>query len=205
MRAKELKAVPLFASCGEAELERLLLAPHRLVAYGEGQVVMRRGEACLSLMVLVGGEVESRIGGGGQEVMVERFVAPRLLAPMFLFARDNAMPVEVRAMGKAEVLFINRDAFFDFMRLQPGVMRAFLGLLSERGRFLSDKVRSFATKDLRGRVAEYMGLYGGIGAVRVAAEQLGVSRPSLSRVLAKMLAEGTVEKKDGKIYTLTKK
>lgn len=196
----------LFASCNEADLKLLLQAPHKLNVYRKGQVVIERGTPCLSLMVLLSGKAESRLGGDeGREVIVESFRAPRLLAPIFLFAQDNTMPVEVRADDGTEVLFINREAFFEFMRAHPSVLRAFLGMISERGRFLSDKVRSFATKNLQSRISEYLEIHGGISSVAMAAEHLGVKRPSLSRVLAKMLAEGSIKKDNSKRYILIKK
>ena len=132
------------------------------------------------------------MGEEGREVLVDHLKAPMLLAPAFLFANNNVVPVEVTALTDCVVWHINREAFFEFMQQEPTVLRAFLEILSERGHFLSRKMRTFAVNSLRNRVIEYL-------SVAAAAEQLGATRPSLSRVLSEMVSEGLITK-DGKGY-----
>jgi len=195
MVESKLLSVPLFSSCSVDDVAALLCSPHKLKTYRQDMVVMRQGEACLSLMVLLEGRVESSLmGDEGREVVVEQFAAPQLLAPAFLFASDNAIPVEVRATMDAEILFINREGFFTFMQTHPDVLRQFLEVVSDRGRFLSSRMRSFATQRLQERVREYLRTQSSIGSVAAAARMLGVARPSLSRVLAEMTAMGLVVK-----------
>ena len=147
--------------------------------------MLNPGDPCRALMVLVEGQAEARMmGEEGREVLVDHLKAPMLLAPAFLFAKNNVVPVEVTALTDCVVWHINREAFFEFMQQEPTVLRSFLEVLSERGRFLSRKMRTFAVNSLRNRVA---------------AEQLGATRPSLSRVLSEMVSEGLITK-DGKGY-----
>jgi len=80
------------------------------------------------------------------------------------------------------------------------VLRAFLEELSAKGHFLSSKMRSFAVKGLKNRVVEYLESHGSITSVADVAQQLGATRPSLSRVLSEMLDEGVI-KKDAKGYS----
>ena len=139
------------------------------------------------------------MGEEGREVLVDHLKAPMLLAPAFLFATPNIVPVEVNAVTDCVVWHINREAFFQFLQQEPTVLRAFLEILSERGHFLSRKMRTFAVNSLRNRVIEYLEANGSIISVAAAAEQLGATRPSLSRVLSEMVSEGLVTK-DGKGY-----
>ena len=120
---------------------------------------------------------------------------PQPMQPSFTFV----VPVEVTALTDCVVWHINREAFFDFMQQEPTVLRAFLEILSERGHFLSRKMRTFAVNSLRNRVIEYLEANGSITSVAAAAEQLGATRPSLSRVLSEMVSEGLITK-DGKGY-----
>ena len=60
-------------------------------------------------------------------------------------------------------------------------------------------MRTFAVNSLRNRVIEYLEANGSITSVATAAEQLGATRPSLSRVLSEMVSEGLITK-DGKGY-----
>ena len=192
---EELKRIKLFAGCSDESLERLLESPCRRQDYPTGRRMLNPGDPCRALMVLVEGQAEARMmGEEGREVLVDHLKAPMLLAPAFLFANNNVVPVEVTALTDCAVWHINREAFFEFMQQEPTVLRTFLEVLSERGRFLSRKMRTFAVNSLRNRVIEYLEANGSISSVAVAAQELGVTRPSLSRVLSEMVSEGIVVK-----------
>ena len=190
---EELKSFPLFSACTDEELQELLLSPHRREEYQAGDLVIIAGDPCRSLMLLTEGTVETRMGGdNGREVVIEQINAPKILAPAFLFAEDNAIPVDAYMHTDGVVWYINREAFFNFMTMHPHVLRAFLQTLSARSRFLSGKVKGFAVKGLRDRVLDHIRQHNTITNVAKTAELLGVARPSLSRVLAELQAEGVV-------------
>ena len=200
---EELKRIKLFAGCSDEAIERLLSQPCRRQEYPAGRRMLNPGDPCRALMVLVEGQAEARMTGEeGREVLVDHLKAPMLLAPAFLFATPNIVPVEVNAVTDCAVWHINREAFFEFMQHEPTVLRAFLEMLSERGHFLSRKMRTFAVNTLRNRVLEYLESHGSITSVADVAQQLGATRPSLSRVLSDMLDEGVIIK-NGKGYSKT--
>lgn len=192
---EELKKLKLLANCSDESLEWLLAQPCRRQQYAAGKLILRAGDPCRSLMVLVEGEAEAKMmGEEGREVLVDKLKAPMLLAPAFLFVAENSVPVEVSTVTDCAVWHINREAFFRLMQTEPSVLKEFLEVLSNKGRFLSGKMRSFAVKGLRNRVVEYLEAHGAITTVAAAAQELGVTRPSLSRVLSEMLDEGLVVK-----------
>lgn len=198
---EELKRLKLFAGCSEEALNELLSQPCRRQQYAAGKLILRAGDPCRSLMILVEGRADARMmGEEGREVLVDKLKAPMLLAPAFLFASQNSIPVEVTAMTDCAVWHINREAFFDFMQQEPTVLRAFLEVLSNWSNFLSGKMRSFAVNGLRNRIVEYLDKHGSITSVAAVAQELGATRPSLSRVLSEMLSEGVIVK-DGRGYT----
>lgn len=201
MTSNSLNRIPLFASCSEAELEQLFEKPHKVSTYQPGEMLIRFGTPCRSLLLLTEGEVESRMGSvEGRELVVDRLKAPCVLAPAFLFGSNNIIPVEVTALTEATLWLINREGFLSFMQQHPSVLQAFLAMISDRAQFLSGKVRAFAIKGLRNRVLDYLAVHGSISNVARTAEQLGVARPSLSRILSEMVSDGTI-KKEGKYYT----
>lgn len=189
-----LLQTPIFEGCSKADVDQLLQSPHAVRAYDAGAIVVKIGDECRSLMVLLEGSVEARMGGEeGREVVIDRHRAPAILAPAFLFATRTVMPVEVTAVAFSHVLFLNRDGFFTFMQGHPVVLHRFLQVISDRAQMLSQKVRGFAVTGLRGRVMTYLEKFGAIENVSETAERLGVARPSLSRLLAEMVSDGTVE------------
>jgi len=191
----ELKKIKLFSGCSDEALERLLSQPCRRQEYPAGRRMLNAGDPCRSLMVLVEGKAEAKMmSDEGREVLVDRMQAPMLMAPAFLFSEQNKIPVEVNAQTDCAVWFINKEAFFDFMQKEPTVLRAFLEEISYKGHFLSSKMRSFAVKGLRNRVLEFIEANGSLTSVAAAAQELGVTRPSLSRVLSEMLADEVLVK-----------
>lgn len=193
MEVQELKQLPLFVGLKDGDLDELLSAPHRRRVYPVGKTIMSAGDAVQSLMVLAAGRVETRMGGDEREVVMDRLAAPCLLAPAFLFASVGTLPVDVMAIEECTVWMLNREGFVRFMAAHPDVMRRFLRMISDRSRFLSEKVRTFAIKGLRNRVLDYLSLHDAITSVAKTAEQLGVARPSLSRVLSEMVEEGIIK------------
>ena len=199
---EEIKRIKLFAGCDDASIQKLLSQPCRRQSYSAGKIMFNAGDPCRSLMILVEGEAEALMTSEeNREVVVDNLKAPILMAPAFLFATPNVMPVEVRALIDCVVWHINREAFLNFMQSEPTVLRAFLEELSNRGNFLSNKMRTFAVKGLRNRVIEHLENNGSIESVSATAQQLGVTRPSLSRILSDLLNEGLLIK-DGKFYKL---
>ena len=192
---EELKKFPLFSSCADVELRELLQSPHRRKCYKKGDMVIRAGEPCLSLMLLAEGVVETRMGGtNGREVVIEHMKAPAILAPAFLFADDNTIPVEVSMRTNGIVWHIDKEGFFNFMTKHPHVLRVFLQTISARSRFLSEKVKGFAVNGLRDRVLEHIRRHGAITNVTQTAKLLGVARPSLSRILTTLQEAGILER-----------
>ena len=192
---EELKRFPLFGACTNEELQELLQSPHRREEYQAGNLVVSAGDPCRSLMLLTEGTVETRMcGDNGREVVIEQMNAPKILAPAFLFAEENTIPVDAYMHTDGTVWYINREAFFLFMTRHPHVLRAFLQTLSARSRFLSGKVKGFAVKGLRDRVLDHIRQHGTISSVAKTAEVLGVARPSLSRVISELLDDGVLSR-----------
>jgi len=195
---EELKQLKLFAKCSDEALQRLLDQHCRRAEYAKGRQILTAGDPCRFLMILTKGQAEARmIGDVDREVLVDRLDAPEMLAPAFLFSPQNLIPVDVTAKTDCSVWFIGKEDFFNFMVTEPTVLRIFLEVLSSRGEFLSNKMRSFAVKGLRDRVLEFLDGNGRITSVANAAQLLGVARPSLSRLLSEMTTDGTLIKEEG--------
>lgn len=192
---EELKKFPLFSSCADEELRELLQSPHRRKECTAGRLVIRAGDPCRSLMLLSEGTVEACMGGdNGREVVIKHLDAPAILAPAFLFADDNTIPVEVSMHTSGIVWHIDKEGFFNFMTKHPHVLRIFLQTISARSRFLSEKVKGFAVNGLRDRVLEHIRRHGAITNVTQTAKLLGVARPSLSRILTTLQEAGILDR-----------
>ena len=152
-----------------------------------------QGDPCRSVYLLYSGEIRTTMSGpDGKQVTIEDLEAPVLLAPAFVFATNNRFPVDVTALTSCEVLLINKENFVELMQREPIVMQNFLRIISDRSYQLSQKISSFALHGLKSRVVAYLCQQGSISNQQEVSERLGVARPSLSRVLAELAAEGCV-------------
>lgn len=190
-----LHQLPLFADCSEAELSEWLSAvPHRCEHFDKDTRIVRQGDACRSVYILARGTTRTEMEQEYKDLTIDLLEGPIVLASAFLFATESRFPVSVFAVTDCEVWVINKEAFFAFLLRHPMAMQRFVQDISDRCAFLSRKLRSFALKSLRTRVLDLIRERGVMTGVQFAAQALGVQRPSLSRVLADLQAEGLVLK-----------
>lgn len=186
---------PLFAHVSfEAFTQWLAHAPCRKECFGRGEQIVQQGDPCRSVYILSRGNIITAMGEGERDLTIDHLEAPEILASAFIYGKTNRFPVTVVAESDCEVWVINKDTFFDFMVAHPNMMRHFMADISNRCAFLSNKVRTFALKTLRARTLEYLVKKGRIDSVQSAAQAMGVQRPSLSRMLSDLAAEGVVER-----------
>lgn len=188
----------IFAQTPVEELRRWLAeTPHRFERYAPGERIIAQGAECRSALLLTAGTANTEMVQDGRDLAIDVLKAPMLLASAFLFGTENRMPVSVTAATECEVWTVNKEALFAFMLQQPEAMRRFVAEVSDRAQFLSRRLRQLTLQSLRSRVLDFLRERGAMSSVQTAAQQLGVQRPSLSRVLSDLVAEGLVEKRDG--------
>lgn len=188
----------IFTQTPVEELRRWLAeTPHRFERYAPGERIIAQGVECRSALLLTAGTANTEMVQDGRDLAIDVLKAPMLLASAFLFGTENRMPVSVTAATECEVWTVNKEALFGFMLQQPEAMRRFVAEVSDRAQFLSRRLRQLTLQSLRSRVLDFLRERGAMSSVQTAAQQLGVQRPSLSRVLSDLVAEGLVEKRDG--------
>lgn len=188
----------IFTHISVEELRAWLAAtPHRFERFAPGQRIIMQGAECRSALFLTAGEANTEMVQDGRDLTIDVLKAPMLLASAFLFGTENRMPVSVTAATACEVWTVNKEALFSFMVQHPEAMRRFVAEVSDRAQFLSRRLRQLTLQSLRSRVLELLGERGTISSVQATAQQLGVQRPSLSRVLSDLVADGMVKKREG--------
>ena len=192
----KLGKAPMFEGCRLEMLEELLTSSgHRLRHKGEGSHIVYMGDELTDAVILVEGTIYSSMTNQeGKEIVVETLTGPIMLAPAFLFAKESRFPVNVIAKTDCTVLYIPKSAFRDWLHRDPQLMMNFIGIVSNRCQRLSQRLNDFALQSLKERVLEYLRLHQRIDSVEWLAKVLGVARPSLSRVLSELKAEGVIER-----------
>lgn len=197
MLLAELLRISLFKGMNETDvIEFLYGTPNNLRRYKTGDSVVRQGDLCRGIYILVSGCVRcSMSGDNGKEITVDEMTGPCVLASVFIFATENYFPANVEALTPCELHIVGKTRFLEFMYKYPVVFENFLRDISDRGVFLSKKVNEFALQNLKTRILAYLEKNHNIHNQREVAQRLGVTRPSLVRALSELMAENKIKKK----------
>ena len=169
-------------------------------SYKKGEILARQGDVCNRLIILIKGSVRGEmIDYSGRLIKVEHIVAPRPLAPLFLFGEDNRYPLEATANELTEVIELPKPSVLNLFRKNEQFLENYMNLSANYARTLSDKLFFMSFKTIRQKLASYLlRLYKQQQQSYIILDRsqqelsdyFGVSRPSLARELAHMQEDG---------------
>lgn len=205
--AETLASFSLFSGISVEKLEKFVSVTSILQrSFEAGRMIFIQDTVCENLHLLIRGKARAvMMNADGKQVTIEEMSSPRIIAPAALFASKNVFPVNIVAVSDCSILFVPRNDFLNLMRQETSVMKDFIELLSDKSIFLSMKINSFALQTLKERLASYLLSEDEKHTQKEIAEMLGVTRPSLARVLAELADEGSIAIRNRKIEILDKK
>lgn len=199
---KSLINCPLFEGLSEEEIDRLVGKGFGIRTYDEEQVLLTQGSIYNILLIILEGEVLAEMSDvNGRTVMIEAIYAPNLIAPAILYCQENRIPVNVIAKAKTRILPIAKEELTHILQSNTTVLNNFLRLISERGRFLSEKVRLLRFGTIKSKLSGYLlEIYNRKESMTFTikhsqqelADMFGVSRPALSKTIGQMVDEGII-------------
>jgi CRP-like cAMP-binding protein len=199
-----LAATALFEGFPMSELEGLLaqISPVRR-AYTKDQVIAIEGDACDAIGVVAEGSLRvERILPSGKLVIVDLLSQGNSFGEAVLFSAADAYPATLTANEPASILFLSRGEVSWLCSRSPRFLSNFLRLLSDKILMLNRKIKTLSFQSVRQKVANYLleeaarqktPILSLASSRREMADLLGIPRPSLSRELAAMQAEGWIE------------
>lgn len=193
---------PIFKGLTEQEVDRLLDGRSSRKRYKKGESVAAQGSAYHALLIVARGAVRGEmVNFAGDLIVIEEIPAPRAIAPAILYATESVLPVNVVAMEDTELVSITKGDFTNIMQLDERVLINFMTSVSNRSKFLADRVRLMRFGTIRSKLARYlleaMQEHGSVEfdithTQQELADMFGVTRPALSRALAQLSDEGIV-------------
>lgn len=195
--------MPLFAGADPAIVKEVMdRSNSRMRYYRKGETIARQNEICRTLMLLCEGSVYARMTSReGREFTLDPLTASDIVASPFIFATENIYPVTILAQSDCRLWIIDRSHILKLLKRDTAILRNFLRDLSDHSLYLSRKLHEFVLQNLSSRVLGYLKDNHEIRNLQQTAFILGVARPSLSRTLAQLLAQGRIRKTDTE-YTL---
>lgn len=170
--------------------------------YNKGNIIASRKETCNFLLILAEGSAKGEmLNMSGKVIKIEDLIAPRALAPAFLFGTHNRYPVDIVATSPSTVAFFPKETVIKLIQQNDVFLTNYLDSLSNRAQFLSNKLYFLSFKTIKEKLANYFldnsQPYSNSIRLTQSQQQLselfGVTRPSLSRGIQEMEDEGLIK------------
>ena len=203
---------PLFKGLTAKEIKELLqTVNYKIVEYPAKEIYTLAGMPCKYADFILKGELISRMTGlSGKQVQIDRLKACVLIAPAFIFAKNNAMPVSVETAQHTTIMRMMPSELKHLIDTNERIRMNFIQLLSSIDVFLTQKLRMLSLFTVREKVAYFL--------MKAAKEQqsrtiklsnsrqeiadtFGIQKFSLLRCLSEFEDNGAI-KIDGKQITI---
>jgi len=181
--------------------------------FKKGDFIALQGDTVNTLYILLKGSVKTEMfSESGTVLNIETIQAPHPLASAFLFAENNHFPVDVVALEDVEVMLISKPSIMKLFAYNGSFLQGFMTFNSGRTYFLSERLRLFSIKTIKGKLAQYIlartqnEKFTLDKSQTVLADYFGVARPSLSRSISEMIEDGIIsfQGKTGKVLNFGK-
>lgn len=207
-----LASSPFFNGLTAKEIQAILqTVKYKIVEYPAKEIYTLAGMPCKYADFILKGELISRMTGlSGKQVQIDRLKACILIAPAFIFAKNNAMPVSVETAQHTTIMRMMPSELKHLIDSNERIRMNFIQLLSSINVFLTQKLRMLSLLTVREKVAYFL--------MKVAKEQqsrtiklsntrqeiadtFGIQKFSLLRCLSEFEDNGAI-KIDGKQITI---
>ena len=209
---KGLQMCPLFEGLTVEEIETVMSQVEwRLVSFDKNDVYARAGSPCRYADIIIEGELTARmVGPSGKFVQMAARGIGTLLAPAFIFTKENKFPVSIETNKPTTILRMSPQALFRLLKLDDRIMMNFIRQLSLTSNFLAKKVRILTLHTVREKVAIFLleeSKRSGSSSFTLQksrqeiADSFAIQKFSLQRCLNEFAAEGAITL-DGKNITI---
>lgn len=207
------KDIVLFKGIPSEELQEILRGlSYEIKIYKKDEYVAFRGDRVPGLMIVLKGILNAQmLGDNGKVQVIERLKEGTVVASAFIFGERCYYPVDLFCESSVELFYIKRENIYSFLSKNQTLLENFLSEISNKAQFLSEKLwKNFSVNSIREKLEKYIEENREddrivIPSVKELAENFGVARPSLSRVLKEMVEENSLQRVDRNIYIILEK
>ena len=211
-----LKQTALFANINEADLRTIAqhIVPRR---FQQGDIIFHEGDPGRSLYLVKSGQVRIYINGiDGSETSVILFGKPGDIFGELAVIDGLTRSASAVALGETVLYTMSRENFREQMRLCPPLALNFMKVLSQRVRYNTKQMDSFATQAVPQRLARKLlelaqdygraqtnGVYIDMALTQTnLASLIGATRESTNKSLRQFRQQGWIDLANGQISIL---
>lgn len=149
---------PFFNGLTAKEIKELLqTVNYKIVEYPAKEIYTLAGMPCKYADFILKGELISRMTGlSGKQVQIDRLKACVLIAPAFIFAKNNAMPVSVETAQHTTIMRMMPSELKHLIDTNERIRMNFIQRLSSIDVFLTQKLRMLSLFTVREKVAYFL-------------------------------------------------
>ena len=130
---EDIHLSPLFRGIDKQTLESLLDGKCRFRDFSRGEIVAVQNQTYKSLLIVEKGTLRAEMTNReGIKAIIEDISAPRAVAPSFLFASKNKLPVTLTALSESTVVFIPKNVLLWLMKKDARILENMLSGISDR-------------------------------------------------------------------------
>lgn len=207
-----LQTSPFFNGLSIEEIDDILtITDYQIVEYPAKEIYTLAGMPCKYADFIIEGEMIARMTGiSGKQAQIKRLPASTLIAPAFIFAKKNEMPVSVETSKATMLMRMTPSELKKLIDTDDRIRWNFIQLLSMIDVFLTHKMRMLSLFSVKEKVAQYL--------IKIATEQqsrtikldasrqemadiFGIQKFSLLRCLSEFEDNGAI-KIEGKTITI---
>ncbi len=176
----------------------------QLREYHKGEYIATKGEVVSSLSIVVEGSITVEfVIDSGLVIRSVRHAAPILIGAMALLTNESRYLADTIANEDVKIITYSREQIERRMQSDIKFMYNLISFISSRVENLSSHIAILAQRNIKAKVAYYIFIssngvhYRFTRSIASLAEYLCVTRPSLSRTISQMVAEGLISYKNG--------
>ena len=210
---KNLNKSTIFKGLNENEISELLNQTNYYTkSFKNEEFVAFRGDKVEAYMLVLEGELVSEMQKvNGKVVKIETLLPYADIAPAFIFGVDNTFPIDLYATKDSKILYIPKNDLINILQKNKIILNNILNSFSNRTQFLSKKLW-LSNKTIEEKLATHIlenldknNIWHIKKSISDLANIFGVSRPSLSRVIARLVEENILERVDNSNFKLLEK
>ena len=200
-----LKKTFLFA--GIEELGEIAELPDT-VSFKKGEMIYRETEFRRALGILISGKAKA-MPAGESDAVLNVFLPGAVFGAAAVFSQKEEYVSRICAASDCTVLFLDEAFLARLFAAYPNAAVNYISFLSQRIRFLNEKLSLFTQSDSEGRVYAFLakncdetGDLTYKGSMALLARNLGMGRTSLYRALDTLEHKNMIVREDGKIKVI---
>lgn len=208
---RAIEQIPLFNGLPADQVEDLVMILTDQV-FQKGEIIFSEDEEGKGFYVVIQGRVKVyKLSPDGKEQILHIFGPGEPFGEVPVFTGQK-FPAHAEAMEKSRVFFFSKHSFVNLIKQNPALALNMLGILSKRLRRFTALIDDLSLKEVPGRLAAHLLFLSkqkkGSKDLELAitkaqlASLLGTIPETLSRILAKMAAQGLIETQGRRIRIL---